>query len=1350
MDNYKRIRVLGKGGFGSAILVEKRHGGGGGSQQQLVLKEVLLQPGAGHAKAIEDAKREASFLKSLHHPNIVSFIDSFAENGNLYIVMEFADGGDLHQRITQLKTQQRGGGGGGGGGGGMPEEEALNYFVQICLAIKHVHDRKILHRDLKSQNVFLTKKGIVKVGDFGIAKSLSSSMDMAKTQIGTPYYLSPEICCDKPYNKKSDMWALGVVLYEMLALSLPFLANDLPRLVTKILAGKYAPLSPQYSRATRALVESLLQKDPKQRPSINSVLRTDVVRSRMQGFLTQTLAAREFGEALKLAAPMPPHGEAVKVQHAAAAAAAAGGGGGGIVNVVSRQPIQEKQLPLLNEVPPPPPFNVFQGPGNVVQAAAAVERERILKAEREKAEKEKASADRIKIALIEKERAAKALSEERERAAKAAADAQQQRIIAAAAAARSAAEEQHRRKLREAVERERALQREREKREALAIAAARRDAEVKRAKASEHAEQSEAAAALEKVKRREHAKIAREKWVEARKKEWENNSSSNADVVHDAGSGGEFVVMISPDPHEKKQHVRSLSAANEAEQAKHEAYLLRLEEARKAAFADRQAAAERARQDRVTAAAASGGSLGGPGGEVIAARESASSSSSSPPHSYRDRARSRSESSDNTDENGAASFVKAIAKERRAAELRAHDEALRSAARQSFEEKKVLQEAKIERERIEREMKQEKERETGTIHDKAQVESDVDGHSRAEQRMNDKGEKQKARGDNDHEAALASARIAAFQERKLLEQRREEALAEAAVKREVRVQDESIMRPRESSDEAAIPSIRSAPVAMMVYIDADGKEGEQPQALRPKPALRLGKDRQRDPPSQAAIISSTQPQSSQGQAQDVLSNARPPKPALRHDAPQTIHKKAQIPSSSMNSTVSVKEGPTNLQSGASSARAVEVLRAIDRARNAADAVRGSYPPFLAPKLGAARSASSTPASSSLPVPSSSSLGMSENAPARSGEPSASGSSPPKPVSNLYREMNQEKKLQLAVQKRLGLKAASSSKQFVSALQNQHKRGIPSDKSILFALQREGRREENEEEEEVEENDERIKGDKEDLVQGNKDKGGSTSTPGGSTSTPPSSFDIYEDVRGAVRQLENFESMEGRTIGVTVEETFFSALMNAPSVEESSSYGRLDEDQTLINALLGGIAPPSLSARDTVEVSLEEDEWSAADKDAVNHEVAVAGLQDDILLALAIGESTIEEEEEEEEEEDDKEGRGSDMPSAEAIEAALLAAESYGDDGDSDDEDVDVEEEETIIVEPKPIESARSTVLSASSSLAASLLLSTTLLPSQLKAAAATSASSTNFFSSAKSASVEDSEEDDFRPLMLKR
>ena len=98
----------------------------------------------------------------------------------------------------------------------------MNLFTQICLAIKHIHDRKILHRDLKSQNVFLTKQGIVKLGDFGIAKVLQSTVDHAKTIVGTPYYLSPEIIENKPYNFKSDIWSLGVLLYEMCALKPPF------------------------------------------------------------------------------------------------------------------------------------------------------------------------------------------------------------------------------------------------------------------------------------------------------------------------------------------------------------------------------------------------------------------------------------------------------------------------------------------------------------------------------------------------------------------------------------------------------------------------------------------------------------------------------------------------------------------------------------------------------------------------------------------------------------------------------------------------------------------------------------------------------------------------------------------------------------------------------------------------------------------------------------------------------------------------------------------------------------------------------------------------------------------------
>ena len=102
--------------------------------------------------------------------------------------MELADGGDLGSAVSARKAKNN----------YWTEEEAMRIFVQICLALKHVHDQNILHRDLKSQNIFLTVSGVVKLGDFGIAKVLQDSVDQAQTQIGTPYYLSPEICENKP------------------------------------------------------------------------------------------------------------------------------------------------------------------------------------------------------------------------------------------------------------------------------------------------------------------------------------------------------------------------------------------------------------------------------------------------------------------------------------------------------------------------------------------------------------------------------------------------------------------------------------------------------------------------------------------------------------------------------------------------------------------------------------------------------------------------------------------------------------------------------------------------------------------------------------------------------------------------------------------------------------------------------------------------------------------------------------------------------------------------------------------------------------------------------------------------
>lgn len=181
MKNYKKLKYLGKGSYGAAILVQKKS-----NNQKYVVKEIVI----GHLKPDEQAaaKKEADVLHSMNHSNITMYIESFAEGSKLYIVMELADGGDLSAAVAARKST----------GSFYSEEEVMRIFVQICLALKHVHDRNILHRDLKSQNIFLTSTGVVKLGDFGIAKVLEASCEQAQTQIGTPYYLSPEICESKP------------------------------------------------------------------------------------------------------------------------------------------------------------------------------------------------------------------------------------------------------------------------------------------------------------------------------------------------------------------------------------------------------------------------------------------------------------------------------------------------------------------------------------------------------------------------------------------------------------------------------------------------------------------------------------------------------------------------------------------------------------------------------------------------------------------------------------------------------------------------------------------------------------------------------------------------------------------------------------------------------------------------------------------------------------------------------------------------------------------------------------------------------------------------------------------------
>ncbi|EGD78357.1 NEK/NEK1 protein kinase [Salpingoeca rosetta] len=259
VNGYRRVRLVGSGSFGKAWLVQRKT-----SLSQYVMKEIavrLLDEGARKA-----AVNEVMVLQQLRHPYIVRYRDAFCHNGMLCICMEYAAGGDLSARIAKQRAQ-----------GLFPEAKVLDYLTQLTLALAYLHRKNILHRDLKSQNVFLSARDHVKLGDFGISKVLTDTQQHASTLVGTPFYLSPEICMSMPYGQKSDTWALGCVLYELLTLKHAFRAHSISSLMVRIMGGHYPEPSLGYSAATRRLVRHLLDVRPDSRWDTSVLLQQHVL-----------------------------------------------------------------------------------------------------------------------------------------------------------------------------------------------------------------------------------------------------------------------------------------------------------------------------------------------------------------------------------------------------------------------------------------------------------------------------------------------------------------------------------------------------------------------------------------------------------------------------------------------------------------------------------------------------------------------------------------------------------------------------------------------------------------------------------------------------------------------------------------------------------------------------------------------------------------------------------------------------------------------------------------------------------------------------------------------------------------
>merc|ERR1719401_332163 len=225
--------------------------------------------------------------------------------------MDFCEGGDLTKQIEKAKRSRQ----------SLGEEQILRWLTQAMLGLKYIHDKHILHRDLKPSNFFLTG-GTLQMGDFGIAKVLSNTLACAKTQIGTPYYLSPEVCQERPYSWASDIWAMGCILYELCAMKVPFDAPNISGLVQKICRGPLPSVPNTYSAFVRELCTEMLNRNPTARPSTASILKRPKIESIVRQMLDEANGTSDAEAMAGGAAPVPP-------PPPPGAAAPGGGGGGG-------------------------------------------------------------------------------------------------------------------------------------------------------------------------------------------------------------------------------------------------------------------------------------------------------------------------------------------------------------------------------------------------------------------------------------------------------------------------------------------------------------------------------------------------------------------------------------------------------------------------------------------------------------------------------------------------------------------------------------------------------------------------------------------------------------------------------------------------------------------------------------------------------------------------------------------------------------------------------------------------------------------------------------------------------------
>ena len=267
MNDFQILSKLGEGAYSTVYKVRRFQ-----DNNIYALKKVKLLNLSEKEK--QNALNEVRILASVKSQFVISYKEAFFDekDSTLCIIMEYADNGDLYQKIVEHKKSAK----------FFEEIDIWKIFIQLVKGLKALHELNILHRDLKSANVFLCTDGSAKLGDLNVSKVARKGLGY--TQTGTPYYASPEVWKDQPYDNKSDIWSLGCVLYEMITLHPPFRAENMEGLYAKVIKGHVNKIPERFSQDLFTVVKILLQVNSDKRPSCEQILKSHIIKGRIDYF----------------------------------------------------------------------------------------------------------------------------------------------------------------------------------------------------------------------------------------------------------------------------------------------------------------------------------------------------------------------------------------------------------------------------------------------------------------------------------------------------------------------------------------------------------------------------------------------------------------------------------------------------------------------------------------------------------------------------------------------------------------------------------------------------------------------------------------------------------------------------------------------------------------------------------------------------------------------------------------------------------------------------------------------------------------------------------------------------------